>query len=80
MLAFNKTAWLIGALSCAFFAVTLFVSSVAMAGDAYYWHQAARHSLCENFPAGNEADGRQLYVSQAARNGATPILDRKSVV
>lgn len=45
------------------------IPEVAAAKRGYYWQNAARHSFCSNFPAGREADGRKLYISQANRAG-----------
>lgn len=50
----------------------LFIISITWSGNTfasavYRWETSSRHSFCQNFPAGHEADGRKLYVSQIER-------------
>lgn len=53
--------------------VTFLVQTTSAAAQYATWQTANRHSFCQNFAAGREADGRPLYVSQFSRTGINMI-------
>lgn len=49
-------------------AISGLVASMSVKAEVIFkWESSQRHSFCQNFPAGREADGRKLFVSQIER-------------